>query len=628
MLEIESNTVEGVRPLLEPLLAHAPVPVFVLTGEGDESGCLPNEEAARLVAKLDVEPMGLLPTQAVALHRQALASGESFTDLDHLVEGRALKWVCQADPGANRTVWYGQEVTERWLAEARLRADQARYRLLTESSTDLISRHSKDGTFLYASQAARRLLGFEPEELIGVSAYDLFHPDDLRALLRKDPSIFHDRGFYQQTYRIRCKDGSYVWFETTSRTYRDESGQLLEILCVSRDVSRRVRMEAARERLARVVESTTDYVLFADSEETVFYRNEAARQRLCSDTNGGNAERPLRLGRFYSARSLHRLRYTVLPLVRTSGSWNGELEMRDASGASVPVLAVVLCHVDRHQGGEHFQLLNRDISERKTAEMQAHAHQQQIAHANRLAATGELASGIVHEVNQPLAAIANYASGILKRVERRPDAPAAEMREPLEKLEAQVQRASTVLRRIRNFVRKGQIRRKSLDLGALLKDAQAQCQWQASEHGVEMYLQVPADLPPAEADPIHLQQVVVNLVLNAVDASKDVPPERRRIEIRAWSHGRASLAFGIRDFGPGLGHEEPERIFETFYTTKSSGLGMGLPISRSILEALGGQLWVEQPADGGCRFVGTLCVAQGGPRRNAVCRNRGLEERP
>lgn len=627
MAEIESNIARGVEPVLEPLLAHSPLPVVVLRQEGAQADCVPNQEVKCLAAALGVEPMDLLPVQSLTLHGQALASGESFLDLDHQVEGRALKWVCQPDQGASRTVWFGQDVTERWLADARRRADQARYRLLTEGSTDLISRHAKDGTFLYASQAARRLLGFEPEELVGLSAYDLFHPDDLSAMLRKDPSIFHDRGFYQQTYRIRCKGGDYVWFETTSRTYRDESGHLLEILCVSRDVSRRVRTEAARERLARVVESTTDYVLFTDAEETVFYRNEAARRRLCRDAVGDSAEESLCLGRFYTSRSLDQLRQTALPLVRVSGSWSGELEMIDFDGAVIPVLTVVLCQVDRHQGRAQFQLLNRDIGDRKAAAIQAHAHQQQIAHANRLAATGELASGIVHEINQPLAAIANYAGGIRNRLERRPDMPVSEMGESLEKLEAQVQRASAVLRRIRNFVRKGQIRRTPVDLGALLADARAQCEWQASEHSVEIQLQHPGSLPAAEADPIHLQQVMVNLLLNAIDVSKDLPPERRRIEMSAWPLNRNAVAFGIRDFGPGLRQEEAEQVFEMFYTTKSSGLGMGLPISRSILEALGGQLWVERPEGGGCLFVGSLCAAHEAPKHRLVYEQNALKEK-
>ncbi|MBB3229279.1 PAS domain S-box protein [Halomonas stenophila] len=167
---------------------------------------------------------------------------------------------------------------------AALDAEKRHYRWLAESTTDLISRHARDGTFLYASRAARELLGYAPEALIGACAYDLFHPADLADLLNKSPRVYHHDGFYQYTYRFRARDGHYVWFETTSRTRRDpESGELLDILCVSRDVERRLRAEANRERLARVVESTTDYVLFADDAERLFYSNEAVAGacRLC-----------------------------------------------------------------------------------------------------------------------------------------------------------------------------------------------------------------------------------------------------------------------------------------------------------------------------------------------------------
>ncbi|WP_243470252.1 PAS domain-containing protein [Vreelandella lionensis] len=133
--------------------------------------------------------------------------------------------------------------------------------------------------FVCPSQAARELLGYEPDELIGVSAYQLFHPADLNELLNKSPRVYYHDGFYQQTYRFRAKAGHYVWFETTSRTRRDaETGELIDILCVSRDVGRRIEAGATRERLAQVVESTTDYVLFLGPNRRVFSANEAARR--------------------------------------------------------------------------------------------------------------------------------------------------------------------------------------------------------------------------------------------------------------------------------------------------------------------------------------------------------------
>ncbi|MDX1465801.1 MAG: PAS domain S-box protein, partial [Halomonas sp.] len=267
---------------------------------------------------------------------------------------------------------------------AALDAEKRHYQWLADSTTDLISRHARDGTFLFASAAARDLLGYAPEELIGISAYDLFHPADLEELLNKSPRIYYHDGFYQQTYRFRAKDGHYAWFETTSRTRRDPAtGELLDVLCVSRDVGRRLEAEAHRERLARVVESTTDYVLFLDGEERIFTANEAARRLLARPgrdrpNRDGREEEALRLEQAYTPESLAVLREVVLPAVARYGSWSGELAMCGPRGP-VPVLSVVMAHRGPAAEPDHLSLINRDIGLRKAAEAQERRHQAQIA---------------------------------------------------------------------------------------------------------------------------------------------------------------------------------------------------------------------------------------------------------
>jgi two-component system, LuxR family, sensor kinase FixL len=474
------------------------------------------------------------------------------------------------------------------------------YRWLAESTTDLISRHARDGTFLYASQAARDLLGYEPEELIGVSAYDLFHPSDLADLLNKSPRVYYHDGFYQQTYRFRAKDGHYVWFETTSRTRRDPaSGELIDVLCVSRDVGRRIRAEANRERLARVVESTTDYVLFCDGDERLFYSNEAARRLLGLPREGLD----VRLERAYTPASLAILREIVLPAVARYGSWSGELEMPGPKGV-VPVLSVVLAHRGPGAEPDHLSLLNRDIGLRKAAEAQARRHQEQIAHANRLATTGELASNIAHELNQPLGAIANYASGALMQLRAEPQRPASDLTLPLERIDEQVQRLAERLRHIRTFVRKGQTRPRPLALLDVVDAACRLCEWQYQQAGIILDHQVPQALPRVMADPIALEQVLVNLLLNALEASRE-RPAAVLVEIRARRSGQREVTFSVSDQGPGIAPDQAQAIFTPFHSSRPEGLGMGLAISRSLMEAMGGSLDLTD-GSGGATFTGTL----------------------
>ncbi|MCE8019453.1 PAS domain S-box protein [Halomonas sp. MCCC 1A11036] len=478
--------------------------------------------------------------------------------------------------------------------------EKRHYQWLAESTTDLISRHARDGTFLYASQAARDLLGYEPEALIGVSAYDLFHPSDLADLLNKSPRVYYHDGFYQQTYRFRAKDGHYVWFETTSRTRRDPvTGELIDVLCVSRDVGRRIHAEANRERLARVVESTTDYVLFCDGDERLFYSNEAARRLLGLPREGLDA----RLEQAYTASSLSILREIVLPAVARYGSWSGELEMPGPQGA-VPVLSVVLAHRGPGAEPDHLSLLNRDIGLRKAAEAQARRHQEQIAHANRLATTGELASNIAHELNQPLGAIANYASGALIQLRADPGRPASDLTLPLTRIDEQVQRLARRLRHIRAFVRKGQTRPRPVVLLDVVDAACRLCEWQYQQAGVVLEHELEEALPRVQADPIALEQVLVNLLLNALEASRE-QPGATRVEIHAHQSGPREVTFSVSDQGPGITHGEAQVIFAPFHSSRPEGLGMGLAISRSLMEAMGGSLELANSSEG-ATFTGTL----------------------
>ena len=483
---------------------------------------------------------------------------------------------------------------------AQLEDEKRHYQWLAESTTDLISRHARDGTFLYASQAARDLLGYAPEELIGVSAYDLFHPVDLAALLNKSPHVYYHDGFYQQTYRFRAKDGRYVWFETTSRTRRDPAtGELIDILCVSRDVGRRIRAEANRERLARVVESTTDYVLFCDGDERLFYSNEAARRLLGLPREALDAQ----LERAYTPGSLALLREMVFPAVARYGSWSGELEMPGPKGP-VPVLSVVLAHSGPGAEPGHLSLLNRDISLRKAAEAQARLHQEQIAHANRLATTGELASNIAHELNQPLAAIGNYASGALRQLHSDPQRPAADLALPLERIDAQVQRLGERLRHMRAFVRKGQTRSRPTALADVVDAACRLCEWQYQQSNIALHHRLPEALPRVQADPIALEQVLVNLLLNALEASRE-QPGASQVEIHAWQSGPREVTFSVSDQGPGIAVDQAAAIFAPFHSSRREGLGMGLAISRSLMEAMGGNLSLPD-GSGGASFVGKL----------------------
>src|SRR5690606_31070415 len=270
----------------------------------------------------------------------------------------------------------------------------------------LISRHTLDGRFLDASPASWTLLGYWPEELRGSLARELFHAQDLAQLMARARDALEQDGYHTMTFRIRHRDGRYLWFETACRAIRETyTGAVVEVVSVSRDVTARVQAEENRRRLAEVVEVNTDLVLFIQAEGSIAYLNPAAR--LALQIEEGTVPE---LSALLDAADLDRLRNEGRATAEREGVWSGEVRLQPQGGkTSLPVSLVLLAH--NLAGGErYYSLVARDMTERELREAQLRRHQDELAHTARLVTLGELASGIAHEINQPLAAVVNYAS--------------------------------------------------------------------------------------------------------------------------------------------------------------------------------------------------------------------------
>lgn len=351
---------------------------------------------------------------------------------------------------------------------------------MAEQSTDMISRHTPgDWRFIYASPAVNVVLGYDVDEIIGMSAYELYHPDDVDDFKRRRPSVIYDQGFYTHTYRFRRKDGRYTWLESTSRSIRDaKTGELQEILVVSRDVSHRVDADARMQR----------------------YQNE----------------------------------------------------------------------------------LNR---------------------ASRLAAIGEMASGLAHELNQPLTAIINYVRGIERRMASDPALTLAQVQTPLERIAATAMRAGNILHRMMDFARKQEPKPEPLDLHLLVDSLIEFCSHLAKQHNVQLENRIPETFVQVMADRVQIEQILLNLMLNAIEASHQ-PCEQAAgcVTVDAFREGASQVILAVSDQGEGIPNNDAEALFEAFFTTKANGLGMGLAISRSLAEAHGGQLSGENLPSGGAVF--------------------------
>ncbi|NLG76190.1 MAG: hypothetical protein GX535_08120 [Xanthomonadaceae bacterium] len=246
-----------------------------------------------------------------------------------------------------------------------------------------------------------------------------------------------------------------------------------------------------------------------------------------------------------------------------------------------------------------------DITDRRRAEDEARQMQDRITHFGRISTMGEMAAGIAHEVNQPLTAIATYAQAC-QRLIGTGEFSADEIAEALAHIGAQALRAGEVIRRLRTFVKNREVRRELIEANRLLEDVLTLAQTDARHNGVHISLEAAPRSPLVQADAVQIQQVILNLVRNSIDAMQGVPESRRQIVLRTHVDVEGDVEFMVADRGPGVDPSAAADVFNPFFTTKPGGMGLGLSISRSIIRAHGGKLWCTANPGGGARFFFTL----------------------
>lgn len=249
-----------------------------------------------------------------------------------------------------------------------------------------------------------------------------------------------------------------------------------------------------------------------------------------------------------------------------------------------------------------------DITERKRAEELVRQQQEKLQFTARLVTMGEMASSLAHEINQPLSAIASYTTGCINRLDAE-DLPRAELREALCKLADQAQRAGRVIRRIYDFVRRSEPQRAPCAINGIVEDAIGLVEADARRRGMKIVQSLSESLPQIMADRVMIEQVLLNLMRNGMDAMQSVEAERRLLVVTTARHDKGLLV-SVADRGTGIAREAAAHLFEPFYSTKPGGMGMGLNICRSIIEFHKGRLWVDANPEGGTIFRFTLPVEE------------------
>ena len=546
-----------------------------------------------------------LPSNHQHLVHSCLSQQRVIEDVSAQFAQKVFLWSYIPCAKQQRILVRGRDVTEQAKLLKNATKASRLYRLITENTTDLISRHLPDGRFISASPASWRLLGYWPEELKGMRSHALLHKHDIVLVAQHAKNALAEDGYHTMTVRMRHRAGYYLWFETASRAIRETyTGAIVEVVSVSRNITARVQAEENRRRLAEVVEVNTDLVLFIDPSGLIRWMNPSARRLL----QVSELQISMQLADVVGVSTLNKLIDYGLQTANKEGVWSCETRFQPyADVASFPVSLVLLAH--KAAGGErYYSLVARNMAEHELREAQYRKHQEELAHTARLVTLGELASGIAHEMNQPLAAVINYASASLRYLHSAADAqtPALQrVAQGLERITEHANHAAEVIKRLRAFLRKEPRRVQALNMTEVLQETVQFCAWEALNAQVTIEKKMLTELPCVYADRVLLEQVLLNVLRNAIEANREHYQDKNqssRILITAEQQAE-HVYIKVHDQGAGVTPEQLEQLFTPFYTSKADGLGLGLSMSRSIIEGFGGALEAEQG------LLGGLCLS-------------------
>jgi PAS domain S-box-containing protein len=465
-----------------------------------------------------------------------------------------------------------------------------------------------DGFVDFINRRWLEFTGFSLNQALGWGWADAVHPEDRAPLVEAWRAAISSGKPVEAEARMRSADGPYRWVLVRGVPLRDRSGKIVKWYGKSMDIDDRKRAEETlREtetRFRTYIDHATDAFFVLDFERgTILDVNRRACENL-----GYTREELVGKSVFEFEAGLDPewLERNIRPRIEAGESVTFETQHRRKDGSVFPVELRARAF---RTGGRAVNLsLIQDITERKQSEEERERLRQleaDLAHINRVSMMGELSASIAHEINQPLAGIVSNGSASLRWLAGGP-ANVEEVREALRDIVRDGKRAGEIIARIRALTKRTALPREKLDLNETIREVLAIVGDEAKRKSVVIRTQFADELSPVSGDRVQLQQVLLNLVMNAMDAMSSVEDRARQLVITTQNIDPERLQVTVEDSGTGLDPNTMARIFEPFYTTKSSGMGMGLSISRSIVQNHGGRLWATANDGPGTSFHFTL----------------------
>lgn len=468
-----------------------------------------------------------------------------------------------------------------------------------------------DGNVTIWNRGAQRLKGWSEDEVVGRHC-SLFYPAD--AVAEGKPHVDLERArtenrFDEEDWRIR-KDGTEFLASVSITALRDERGALRGYAKIVRDITDQRAAEnalrASEDHFRSILSTVPDAMIVIDDRGTITSFSSAAEEMfgyVRADVIGRNVS-CLMPSPHRDLHDSYLERYAETGERRIIGIGRIVTGQR-ADGSTFPIELSV---GEAATGGQTlFTGFIRDLTQKHAAEEQMRALESELIHVSRISAMGTMASTLAHELNQPITAVANYVEGV-KTLLDKPDPGDVEIiREALNDAIKEAMRAGDIVRRLRDFVARGEVERSVHSLPDLVREAAVLGLMGAKEKGVQCHFDLEADASPVLVDRVQIQQVLINLVRNAVDSMS--LGSIRELSIKSVREGAGMVRVSVLDTGAGVSPDLAAELFNAFVTTKCDGMGLGLSICRTIIEAHGGKIWMEHREEGGSAFHFTLVRA-------------------
>ena len=517
----------------------------------------------------------------------------------HLIQAVVLH---DAEEKVLKFVGTTTDIDDQKRAEEKLRESEYEARLTVDSIPGMVALLSPTGNLEMVSHQALEFFGRTIEELSGWGTNDTIHPEDLPGVIDAFTLALTTGRPYEFSARFRRADGVYRWFQDRSSPLRDRNGKIARWYLLITDIDDQKRAEEA------LRESEHESRLIVDSIPGL----------IAVLSTSGEIERVSQPLLDYLGRSQEELRQWAVDDTIHPDDRPGYLQAFQrsfATGDPVEYEAVRIRRFDgvyrwlnmrghplRDRQGQivRWYFLLTEIDDRKRAEDALRQAKGDLAHINRVTTMGELAASLAHEVSQPISGTMTNANVCLRSLGS--DKPDLDLvRTAVSRIARDAQRAAGIIARIRSQFEKGSVNQEALGISEMIRETVTLLRDEAMRHNISVRTELAADLPQIVGDRVQLQQVAMNLIVNSIEAMKDVDGIRELV-IQSKRAENEQILVSVSDTGPGFPPELAEQIFDPFFTTKPHGTGMGLRISRSIIETHGGRLWADSSPGRGATF--------------------------